>query len=156
MDSIDEDFTRLYREFGRVFGADDQVALIFATLYLEPEEIAMEELAKETGYSLATISNKVKSLEDLGILKKSRKPGSKKIYLSAEKDLIKLVRQKLYLHENMLSAMANEKLPAMIKRHKKPGMQEKAAKKIRLLESYLDQVKRLHQLLKEMRKGIGN
>ena len=78
MDELEKKFSGMYRKIGAMQGMDDLFSSIFSLLVLEPEDIAMDELAKKTGYSVASISNKVKILKVHGIVKKSRKPGSKK------------------------------------------------------------------------------
>ena len=79
MEELNKEIMALFQEMGRGQGLnDDLLMIIFSTLYLEPEPIAMEELAKKTGYSLASISNKTKLLEPIMDITRTRNPGSKK------------------------------------------------------------------------------
>ncbi|MFH1125899.1 MAG: hypothetical protein V1703_02135, partial [Candidatus Altiarchaeota archaeon] len=47
------------------FGLDNLTAKLLVTLYFSPKERSMEELAEETGYSLSSVSNKLKVLKDI-------------------------------------------------------------------------------------------
>lgn len=86
MDSIDKAFIKFYREVGNANGMDELTSTLFARLFIEPDVIAMNELAEETGYSLASISNKIKFLEVSGyvVRKKNRVP-KKCIFMAAKK-----------------------------------------------------------------------
>ena len=87
MEPLDEEFIDMYKQMGQMQGADSLLSSIFGILYLEPEEVSMDELAKKTGYSLASISNNIKTLERVGVVKRIKKPGSRKAYFFIEKNL---------------------------------------------------------------------
>ena len=75
MESLDQQFTDFYRVIGRSYNFDDLTTLIYARLFIDPDEVAMEDLAKETGYSLASVSNKLKILETCGVVTRRTRPG---------------------------------------------------------------------------------
>ncbi|WP_292484890.1 hypothetical protein [Methanohalobium sp.] len=59
MDSIDQGFIKFYQEVGKANSMDELPATLFARLFIEPDEIAMNELAEETRYTLASISSEL-------------------------------------------------------------------------------------------------
>jgi len=61
-------------------------AELFIRLYIEPDTISMDELAKKTGYSLSAISGKMKMLEAMGAVQIVKKPGTKKLFFHADKN----------------------------------------------------------------------
>jgi len=154
MDDIDKDFIEMYRGFGTAMGLDNLFITLFAKLYIEPEELAMDELAKETGYSLASVSNKIKMLEAMGIVKRTRKPGSKKIFLYAEKDFLKMTKNHLVKKEENCINFVKAKLPDIIKKYKNKVKTERAKGKLRILENYYNQILKFESLIANIRKEI--
>jgi DNA-binding transcriptional regulator GbsR (MarR family) len=127
---------------------------ITTMLYLEPEEIPMEELAKKTGYSLATISNNVAFLEHTGLIKKTRKPGSKKIFIYMEKDVIETMKNHFVNdHMNMIIS-AKEKLPALIEKYSGKLKTEEDRKKLKIIDNFYKQNLKMEIILKELIKKI--
>jgi HTH-type transcriptional regulator, osmoprotectant uptake regulator len=154
MDEIDEKFIKLYRDIGRAQGMQDSLLLIvFAKLYIEPESMAMDALAKDTGYSLASISNMVKTFGAIAGIEKSKKPGSKKIYLTVERDFTKIIRGQFEKKQNGMK-MIKEKMPNMIKEFKSKVKNDKDKKKLKILEDYYKQISFVEDLLSEVSKKL--
>jgi DNA-binding transcriptional regulator GbsR (MarR family) len=152
----DNKFIEMVKQIGLYSGMDELTTTIAGRLYLEPEPVAMEELAKETGYSLASISNKTKFLEQVRIVKKTRKPGSKKIYLYMEKDIAKIIRENLNTVLNARIKTAKESMPLIIEEYCAKARTEKDKKKLRILEDYYAQVCKFELILKDVIKKINN
>ena len=75
MEQLNNKIVELFQEMGRGQGMTDSLIMdLFARLYMSPEPVAMEDLAKQTGYSLASVSNKIKMLAPMMQIKKTRKP----------------------------------------------------------------------------------
>ena len=151
MDDIDKEFIELYQTIGSVSGLDNLFVTLFAKLYIEPEDMAMENIAKETGYSLASVSNKVKVLETMGIVKRIKKPGSKKIFLRIEKDMIKIFKEHLAKKEEKNIKLIKEKIPEIIKKYKHKVKTEKDKKKIKILENYYKQILKTEKIISHIR-----
>jgi len=152
MKELEKEFNDIYRQIGQSMGQDDITATIFTTLYIEPEDIAMDELAKKTGYSLASISNKIKLFESMGMLMRKKKPGSKKIYLYMEKDMIKVIKKTLLAKENRGMEVLKEKLPELVKKYKDKAKTERDKKKIKIIEDYNVQVIKIEKIMQKIRK----
>ena len=154
MDEIDKDFIDMYQGFGTAMGLDNLFVTLFAKLYIEPEAVAMEELAKETGYSLASICNKVKMLESMGIVKRTRKPGSKKIFLFTEKDFIKITKEHLMKKEEYCIKLVKERMPDLIRKYKGKLKSSKEKRKLKILEDYYNQIVKFEKLILNIKREI--
>ena len=90
------------------------MAEILATLFLEPEPLCMEGLAKRTNYSISMISNTIKAIERFGILEQKRIPGDKKTYYLMEKNLFKFIQTFMKFKLNNEIMPVNKELPNLI------------------------------------------
>jgi DNA-binding transcriptional regulator GbsR (MarR family) len=133
---------------------DDALATIMGHLYIEPEEICLEELAENTGYSLSTISNKIKVMELSGIIKKSRKPGTKKVFVYMEKDFLEYSKKLLMRKRVAVFELAKQKVPELIKRYKDKAKTDKQKKRIKIMQDYLHQVEILDKSFEKMIQTI--
>ena len=117
MNTLDNEFISMYQDMCMMQGLDRALGSIVGILYIEPEPVAMEDIAKKTGYSLASISNKVKMLEQIGMISKTHKPGTKKIYLSVDKDISKVMEDMLTKKLAALN-MVTSSIPEMLDKYK--------------------------------------
>ena len=81
MKELENDMIEFFQKMGVAHGIDNVMSSIMGICYISPDEIAMEDIAEKTGYSLASISMKVKVLEQIGFIEKRNQPGTKKVYL---------------------------------------------------------------------------
>jgi DNA-binding transcriptional regulator GbsR (MarR family) len=138
MEPLDQQFTDFYRVIGKSYNLDDLTSMIYARLFIDPDEVAMEDLAKETGYSLASISNKLKILETCGVVVRRTRPGTRKVYVYAQKDMMKIVLSSFVLYQQGEVVMVKTEIPRLLEglKGKKLGKREKAQKEI--LEKYYE------------------
>jgi len=151
---LDDEIIEFYRTAGRMQGIDDSLATILGTLYLEPGEMSMEELAKKTGYSLASISNKIKMLEPSGIIRRVRKPGTKKIFLYAEKDIMRIMKKTLVMKQESVIKLAKERIPFIIRKYKNKKLTEEQKNKLRIIENYYKGILRFEGIIKEILRKL--
>ena len=140
MKSIEKEFIDFYIGVGRTWGLDTLSSKLIGILYLEPEEICIEELAKKTGYSLPSISNKMNFIETMGIVKRIKKPGSKKLFYFMEKDAIKVARmhfEKIYESE---IEPAKKLMPKLLDKYKKVNLNNEEKKKLEIIKNYNKQM----------------
>lgn len=154
LDEIDKEFIEFYQTASRVQGADASLGTILAVLYLEPEEISMEDLAKKTGYSLASISNKIKMFEPAGFVKRIRKPGTKKVYLRAEKDVLEMMKKGLTMKQELVINLAKDRIPKIISKYKDKKLSEEQKKKLKIIDEYYKQMLKFEIIINEMLKKI--
>jgi len=148
MGSPKNEFIELMTENSKVNGLDELSSRIIGILFIEPEEIALDELAKRTGYSLSAISTAMKFIERAGIVKRSKKPKSRKVYFYMEKDIlamwIQLMRRK---YENIILP-SKHKLPKIIEKYKLEKS-ENSEEELRIVENYYKQVLLSERLIKD-------
>jgi DNA-binding transcriptional regulator GbsR (MarR family) len=142
-----EDFIELMTENVKVHGLDDLTARIIATLFLEPKEISLEELAEKTGYCLSSMSNGIKFMETIGFIKKFKKPPSKKVYLKMENDMSELLLNMLKKkHENVFER-SKTMLPEIIKKYKST---KSSKDELRIIEHYYNDILLSENIIKEL------
>lgn len=147
-ESPKNEFIELIAEINRLKGIDELTSKIIGILFIEPEEISLDELAKRTGYSLSAISTAMKLLVRSCLIKRSKKPKSKKVYFYIEKDMISLFMQTLKIIENNTS-MLKKRVPGIIERYKLEKSEDSKAE-LKIIENYYDQVLITGRIMKKM------
>ena len=154
MENLEKDFFELFQSIFKAYGLSDLCVKVTSLLYLEPEEVSMEDLVKKTGYSLASISNTMKLLENAGMVQRVRKPKTKKIFFYMEKNLIKINMSKLKVaHDNSIKP-AKEYLPQIIAKYKNKVKCEDDKKKLKIVENYLKQVTMFEGVLNKWQEDL--
>ncbi|MFW5745976.1 MAG: GbsR/MarR family transcriptional regulator [Nanoarchaeota archaeon] len=151
MDSIESGFLEFQSSIAGRMGVDNVMSTILALLYLEPDPIPMEQIAEKSGYSLASISNKAKMMQSMGLLKRTTQPGSRKLYLYMEKDISKILREQLLQSQEVMIETAKKELPVLIAAAEERADQEQ---KIQLLKRYLQEMLRYERFIQEMLKTL--
>lgn len=83
-------FIQTWGALGSQWGINKTMAQIHALLMVSHEPISMEEIMEELQISRGNASMNLRSLMDWGIVYKEYKPGERKEYFIAEKDLDEL------------------------------------------------------------------
>ncbi len=148
MEKIDQEFIELLKNLAKAEGMDDLTSIIIAKVFLEPNEVAMEDLAKETGYSLASISNKTKLFEQAGLFKKTTKPGTRKVFFYMEKDISRMMIG-MFMKKLEIMSIAKTKLPDIMKKYKAQAKTEKEKQKLKIMEHYYSDVLKFDKLMQE-------
>ncbi len=154
METLEKECSQLFQRIGKAYGLKDLQVRVFATIFLEPGEIAMEEVAKRTGYSLSSISNTVNLLEDLGMIERKRKPGSRKVYLYMQKDLIKLNISKLIKFRDTSLRQINSNLPDIIRRYKQKAKDKESKERLAIIQNYYKQVNQFEEIISKWIKDL--
>lgn len=117
-DSPKEEFKKaIYNSF-RALGVDDFPSMLMSVLQSEPEEISLGELSQMTGYSLSALSTTLKAMEENNMVKRFKKPKSRKVYVYMDKDLVTLYTelQKKRYNQSLLPFF--QTLPRIIQKYK--------------------------------------
>ena len=153
---LDNKFIEFFSQTGDYHKFDNMTSKIFATLYLEPAEITMEELSEKTGYSIASIHHAVKSIEGTGFLNINKKPGTKKLYFFIDKDISRHIRNMFEKMNEYKIKPSKEFLPKLISEYKqqvKSG-DAYAGKKLGILENYYKHILKSEKIINMMIKEI--
>ncbi|USS41795.1 MarR family transcriptional regulator [Thermococcus aggregans] len=98
----------------RRFGLSELYGYIYGLLFFEDEPLSLGEIAERTGYSLSHVSTALKLLENVGLVKRIKKPGDKKAYYTAIKNIREWRKEAYYkkieedirqTRENLLRAL---------------------------------------------------
>lgn len=154
MIQAEKDVIKLFENIGRGYGMDPLISNIVSIIYLEPEPISLDKIAKRTGYSLSSISNKIKQIELFTPITRIRKPGSKKVYLYMEKEMFKVLKTQIQKHREIKIVPLKTSLPNIIKNYKKQAKTEKDNKKVKILEQYYRDVKKFDAIMSRMIKKL--
>ena len=150
MESPKNAFIELITENSKVNGLDELSSKIIGILFIEPEEIALDELANRTGYSLSAVSTALKFIERAGIVKRSKKPKSRKVYFYMEKDMLAMSLQIVRTKYEKIFFSAKQKLPKIIDEYNKQQEQSKNTEdELRIVEDYYKALTFFEQILKE-------
>lgn len=150
MKELENDFINFTSTVFGNLGLDSLGSSIVGIVFLEPEPVPMEELAKRTGYSLASLSNKLKLLEAQQLIKKTRKPGSKKSFYYIEKDVYQIMHRKMKAMKELFMAPAHEILPDLIDKYKGKKLAGEDRKKFDIVQNYYRQIKEVEQCMDRM------
>ena len=150
MIKAEKEFITFMEKMCQMAGLDQLSSKIIALVYISPEDMAMDEIAKKTGYSLPSISLKANMLAQFGIISKTRKPNSKKYYLHMEKNIIDAtINQLVRKQQNQLN-YAKSELPEILEKFRQEAKSEEDKKKLVVVEKYHGQVMRFDSIISEM------
>ncbi len=148
MQSPKNAFIELIVENSKVNGFDELSSKIIGILFIEPEEIALDELANRTGYSLSAVSTALKFIERAGIVKRSKKPKSRKVYFYMEKDMLAMSLQIVRRKYEKILFPSKQKLPNIIELYKQDSSKNSGAE-LMIVEDYYKSLIFFEQILKE-------
>ena len=87
-----QDFITALSGISRFWGFPKGMGAIFAVLYLSPDPLSLDELARQTGLTKGAISTEIRALARMGLVYRSSKLGDRKDYYAAETDFYKAIR----------------------------------------------------------------
>jgi HTH-type transcriptional regulator, osmoprotectant uptake regulator len=142
-----EEFIELMAENVKANGLDELSAKIIALVFIEPEEISLEDISLKAGYSLSAVSTALKLLESTGLVNKHKRPHSKKVYLSMEKSIMDVMLRMLRKKQDSIMGKSKEILPNIIEKYKK----SKSSKdELAIIENYYKDVIFGEKVIKEL------
>ncbi len=91
---------KIYSTFSEVassIGYSPLHGKIIAVLLVKNKPTSLQELAKDTGYSSSMISLSLDFLEVLGVIKKVKKEGDRKLYVGLAGDLLECLKRAIII-----------------------------------------------------------
>jgi len=85
---IEKDIYSTFADIATAIGYSEIHGRVIAALLVSNRKLSLNELAKKTGYSLSTVSLSLDLLEFLGMIKKIKKAGDRKLYVELQGSLI--------------------------------------------------------------------
>lgn len=151
--SLTEEFREIIYESCKAMGLDDFPSRLISVLQSEKEGISLGELSEITGYSLSNLSTTIKGMEDKQMVKKFKKPRSRKIYVIMDKDITSffIELQKKRYQKSLKPPI--KKIPEIIKRYEnKKNFQEELV----MIKDYYHQTLFLAEETKKFIKALEN
>lgn len=152
--SLEKEAVRSFKEVLLEVGLDNLTALIIAQLWVEPKPLSMDELAKKTGYSLASISLKLKHLGAVHGVERLQKPGTRKIFLYMKKDPIGLFFTKMNSAFKLISSTIKQSIPRVIEEFKSRQLNENELDILTNMSMYLKRMEKLEKILRKVNKQL--
>ncbi len=91
---------KIYSTFAGVassLGLSEVHGTVIGALLVANRPLALQDIAKKTGYSLSSVSISIDLLEILGIVRKHRNLGDRKVYVNLEGDLLASLKKAFLL-----------------------------------------------------------
>jgi len=145
-----EQFIELLAELQRDKGLDELTSRVIGILFIEPREVALEELSERTGYCLSAVCTSMKMLVRTGIIRRVKKPGSRKVYFFLEKDILAIFRQSMKTMEGSMSLLKT-RLPQIIEKYR-TEKSESSRNELRVVEEYYTDVVAMEGLFKKIQE----
>ena len=145
MDAIEN---RIYSTFASVassIGFSEVHGRIIAALLVSGKQMSLDELTKKTGYSSASISLSLDLLELVGIVKRIKNTGDRKLYVKIEGDLLQALRNAMLLKINKNIVSTLSELDNYKKRSDKKTRESiiTLEKEIMRLEKYIEAISKI-------------
>lgn len=86
-------FVQAWGTLGSKWGINRTMAQLHALLMVSPDAMSAEELMDQLNISRGNVNMNIRELIDWGLVEKVHKPGDRKEYFSAEKDIWKITKQ---------------------------------------------------------------
>ncbi len=154
MQRLEQEFIDFMTDIFSDFGLDRLSAKLVGILFIEPGELSMDQLSKKTGYCLASILNKMKILEGIGVIERRKKPGTKKVFFYMDKDIFRIMQKKFDMAYQKEVLPVKEKLPRLIERYKEKDMGKKEIEKFRIIKRYYRQMLQLEKMFDRIHSTI--
>jgi DNA-binding transcriptional regulator GbsR (MarR family) len=88
-----EKFINAWGALGSEWGINRTMAQVHALLMISPKELSADEIMEDLDISRGNANMNIRALMDWGLVYKTLRPGDRKEYFIAEKDMWKVVRQ---------------------------------------------------------------
>ncbi|NPE28812.1 hypothetical protein HNV12_12775 [Methanococcoides sp. SA1] len=150
MNDIEKKIIDIGHEIFKGYGVDNSTAQILSILNFESDAISMEELAERTGYSLASISLKIKNIENFWGIKRLYKPGSRKTYLHMEKNLLDAFAIQIRNGFETELDIAKTKIDPLIEEYRGNVTTQEQKIKLHTYENYLSEINKFEELIRNI------
>ncbi len=96
-EALEKEILESFAGIAETIGYSPLHGKIIGILLFNEKPISLSHLAKETGYSPSMISLSLDFLEVMGVVKKIKKPGDRKLYVQMEGDLLDILRRAIVM-----------------------------------------------------------
>ena len=150
-----EEFTELIAQNLKSEGFDEISSRIVGVLFIEPEEMSLEEISIETGYSLSAVSTAMKNLSQFHIVRRFQKPGSKKAFFFLDKNLVSIGAQALRMKYDNVILPSKKILPEIIEKYEQESS-DKSQSELEIISRYYRQILKLESIVERFLDEMEN
>ena len=154
METLENEFTQFMVKVMEGMGFEILSAKLFSITFLGPDEVSLDELEKKTGYSPASVCNKMNLLEHIGMVKRIKKPGTKKVYYYADKDFSEMMKFKINMALEKEINPAKEELPKIIGKYQSRSLTSTEKRRIEKVKNYYSQIMKFEKVLKRFMQEV--
>ncbi len=136
---------KIYSTFASVassLGYNEVHGRIIAALLVEDKMLSLQELSEKTGYSVPSVSLSLDLLELVGLVRKIKNVGDRKLYVKKDGDIIEGLR-------NALIVKVGKDIAYTLMEFEKYNKDEKTDKMVKKLEN---EIERLQKYVNELSK----
>ena len=94
-------------------------------------------------------------LEKLGFLRRARKPHTNKVFVSAERDFGKILREGIVAKQERKFRLLKESLPPLLEKHRARARTARDRKKVEALENYYNGVLKIERVFAKVSEILG-
>lgn len=152
---VERDFVKAIEEIGKLSNLDSLSSKILGYIIISPKPISMEKIGQKTGYSIASIYNKVNVMEKFGIIKRTKKPGSKKIYFSTNALNGELLKEQIETMDKKM-ALSKESMEHIKEKYKNKKLNKEDKERFEIVKDFLCYSEKAEKVIKKARKIIEN
>ncbi|MDI6644915.1 MAG: MarR family transcriptional regulator [Methanobacteriaceae archaeon] len=150
-DSLKENFKEVVYDSCKSLGLDDLPSRLISILQSETSEISLGKLSEMSGYSLSTLSTIIRGMEDLNMVKRFKKPKSRKVYVFMDKDIISLFKELEKKRFEQISGRAINKLSNIIDDYEDVEVYEE---ELELIKNYQIQIQAIAEESKKFIQAL--
>ena len=137
---VKKEILELFARAARSIGYSDVHGKVIAALLMEGRELSLQELAKLTGYSLASISLSLDFLELFEIIRRVKKERDRKLYVKLEGDLLLALKLAVLFKAQRSISKALEELQAYKQKRETRRIASRVERELKRLQKYLEKL----------------
>lgn len=147
---LDGELEKLLLKTGNDYNHPKILQKMMFILLISDKEISMEDLAKKTKYSLATLCNTIKQAEKMDMVERIPHPKTKRVYVKAKHNFYNLVKNTLKKQYDNFTPKVS-KLDEIEKKYNVLNTSEvnKRIKLIKDVKKLNNKIKRINEILEE-------
>ncbi len=153
LNEIKKDIYSTFADIASSIGYSEIHGRIIGALLVSNKKLSLQDLAKETGYSISTISLSLDLLEFLGMIKKIKKAGDRKLYIELQGDLLEGLKKAFIIkvQKNISDSLNKfEKYKETLKKSKNKE-KKKVMNVLNILEEEIKKLENYINLLSEIK-----
>ncbi len=148
MSEAREEFVEMVTEINKMKGFGNLSSKLIGELYVSLEDLTLEELSERTGYSVSAVSGTMKKLTNLSFIKRKKKPGTRKVFFSMEKNVIDNFLDYFENTHSKIIEKIERDVPEILEKYEEEEG-ERSIKEKEIVEEYYEDVMELDGCFKE-------